>query len=85
MDFCDICNNRLDRSGRCFTCDTNEIRKSYPTTKRQSSSKSGKKCYKCQALIYFDNNVKSESGKFIPMDKRTNERFTICNEKLIRN
>ena len=73
MDFCDICNNRLDRSGRCFTCDTNEIRKSYPTTKRQSSSKSGKTCYKCQALIYFDNNVKSENGKFIPMDKRTNE------------
>ena len=81
MDFCDICNNRLDRSGRCFTCDTNEIRKSYPTTKRQSSSKSGKKCYKCQALIYFDNNVKSESGKFIPMDKRT-RKIHVCNEKL---
>ena len=38
MDFCDICGHRLDRiTGRCFGCETNEIRKNYPTKNKELS------------------------------------------------
>tara|TARA_Y100001936_G_scaffold176994_1_gene173608 strand:- start:126 stop:2747 length:2622 start_codon:yes stop_codon:yes gene_type:complete len=89
MEFCDICNNRLDATGRCFTCDTNEVRKSFQTERkyqtRKRNSTSGKSCFRCGAAIYFDNKIKSESGKFIPVDKITRKPHICGNEKPTEN
>ena len=75
MDFCDICNNRLDRNGRCFTCETNEIRKSFPTKKPSFQKKAeGKTCNKCgQTGLKWNKNYHKTTGKWFLQDHKNAE------------
>ena len=83
MDFCDICNNRLDRNGRCFTCETNEIRKSFPPKKSNFQKKSeGKTCNRCgQSGLRWNKNYHKTTGKWFLQDHKNAEgEWCIKNE-----
>ncbi len=78
MKFCPNCDARLvqnyeDLGGPrvCPSCDPEKIKE--PIYKMNYSGKT-KQCFKgCGAKIYWDEEFKSDSGKFIPMDFKTGE------------
>ena len=85
MKFCYDCNTRLVQSYEdvggpwaCPKCNPEKILVKAPTYGVNYSGKT-KQCSKgCGAEIYWDEVFKSDSGKFIPMDARTNEPHS-CN------
>ena len=80
MRFCPDCESRLvqnieDVAGPkvCPKCNPDKVRARVPEYGANRSGKT-KPCAKgCGAEIYWDPMVKSESGKFIPIDAETNE------------
>ncbi len=80
MKFCYNCDSRLvqsyeDVGGQwvCPKCNPEKILVKTPTYGVNYSGKT-KQCFKgCGAEIYWDEVFKSDSGKFIPMDSRTDE------------
>jgi len=85
MKFCPECDTKLSRNpadvaspGICHKCNPELITKKKICYGVNYSGKT-KRCSKgCGADIYWDELFKSESGKFIPMDTRTNEPHN-CN------
>ncbi len=80
MKFCTICDTKLSQnfadvggSGICPKCNPEQIIQKKPTYGINYSGKT-KPCSKgCGAEIYWDEEFKSDSGKFIPIDTRTDE------------
>ena len=80
MKFCHNCDSRLVQSYEdvggpwvCPKCNPEKIRIKAPTYGMNYSGKT-KQCSKgCGAEIYWDEAFKSDSGKFIPIDSRTDE------------
>ena len=80
MKFCYNCDSRLVQSYEdvggpwvCPKCNPEKIRIKAPTYGMNYSGKT-KQCSKgCGAEIYWDETFKSDSGKFIPIDSRTDE------------
>ncbi len=80
MQFCFNCDSRLVQSYEdvggpwvCPKCNPEKILVKTPTCGANYSGKT-KQCYKgCGAEIYWDEGFKSDSGKFIPIDSRTDE------------
>ena len=80
MKFCSDCDTKLVQSYDdvggpqiCPKCNPEKIKVKTPTYGVNYSGKT-KQCSKgCGAEIYWDEVFKSDSGKFIPMDSRTNE------------
>lgn len=80
MKFCYDCDSRLVQSyedvggpGICPKCNPEKIMIKTPTYGVNYSGKT-KQCSKgCGAEIYWDEGFKSDSGKFIPIDARTDE------------
>ena len=84
MKFCPKCNDRM--SGEfCTTCDKDKLPErikfsDYSNQKINSCDKG------CGGKIYFDEDFKTEDGKFIPIDKNTGEKTSVqsaANGKLI--
>ena len=80
MKFCSNCDSRLVQSYEdvggpwvCPKCNPEKILIKTPTYGVNYSGRT-KQCSKgCGAEIYWDEGFKSDSGKFIPMDSRTDE------------
>ncbi|MDH3781082.1 MAG: DEAD/DEAH box helicase, partial [Nitrosopumilus sp.] len=80
MKFCPDCDSKLSQNladvaspGICPKCNPELITKKKVSYGMNYSGKT-KRCSKgCGADIYWDELFKSESGKFIPMDARTDE------------
>ena len=80
MKFCSNCESRLVQSYEdvggpwvCPKCNPEKILVKMPTYGVNYSGKT-KQCSKgCGAEIYWDEGFKSDSGKFIPVDSRTDE------------
>ena len=80
MKFCSDCDSRLVQShedvagpGVCPKCNPEKILSKMPSYAMNHSGKT-KQCFKgCGAEIYWDEVFKSDSGKFIPIDSRTDE------------
>lgn len=80
MKFCSNCDSRLVQSYEdvggpwvCPKCNPEKILVRTPTYGVNYSGKT-KQCSKgCGAEIYWDEGFKSDSGKFIPIDSRTDE------------
>jgi len=80
MQFCYNCESRLVQSYEdvggpwvCPKCNPEKILVKTPTYGVNYSGKT-KQCSKgCGAEIYWDEGFKSDSGKFIPIDSRTDE------------
>ena len=80
MKFCSNCDSRLVQSYEdvggpwvCPKCNPEKILIKTPTYGVNYSGKT-KQCSKgCGAEIYWDEGFKSDSGKFIPIDSRTDE------------
>lgn len=80
MKFCYNCDTRLVQSyedvggpGVCPKCNPEKIQIKSPTYGVNYSGRT-KQCSKgCGAEIYWDEGFKSDSGKFIPIDSRTDE------------
>lgn len=78
MKFCPNCDSRLAQSYTdvggpwvCPNCNPEKIMVKTPTSSMNYSGKT-KQCSKgCGAEIYWDEGFKSDSGKFIPIDSRT--------------
>ena len=89
MKFCPDCDSKLSQNpadvaspGICPKCNPELITKKKIFYGMNHSGKT-KRCSKgCGADIYWDELFKSESGKFIPMDARTDEPHN-CNESII--
>ena len=80
MKFCSDCNTKLSQSLEdvggpwvCPKCNPEKVMPKRPTYGMNYSGRT-KSCSKgCGAQIYWDESFKSESGKFIPIDTRTDE------------
>ncbi len=80
MKFCTACGTRLAQNlqdvggpGICPKCSPEMIIPKGPTFGTNHFRKT-KPCFKgCGAEIYWDDSFKSDSGKFIPIDSRTDE------------
>ena len=80
MKFCSKCDTKLSQNfqdvggpGICPKCNPEKVIQKRPTYGMNSSGKT-KPCSKgCGAEIYWDEEFKSDSGKFIPIDSRTDE------------
>lgn len=80
MKFCSVCDTKLSQNfqdvggpGICPKCNPEMIIPKRPTYGMNYSGKT-KPCSKgCGAEIYWDESFKSDSGKFIPIDSRTDE------------
>lgn len=76
MKFCPKCDSRLI-SNECHNWKCTEgkiIEKRKPNSSWNYLYAKPKPCYKgCGAMIYFDENYKSENDKFIPLDVETQE------------
>ncbi len=80
MKFCTVCDTRLSQNlqdvggpGICPICNPEMITPKGPTFGTNRSGKT-KPCSRgCGAEIYWDDSFKSDSGKFIPIDSRTDE------------
>ena len=76
MKFCPKCDNRLV-SNECHNWKCTEgkvVEKRKPGSSWNYLYAKTKPCYKgCGGKIYFDEDYKSESGKFIPLDIQTQE------------
>ena len=80
MKFCSNCDTRLIQSYEdvggpwvCPKCNPEKILVKAPTYGVNYSGRT-KQCSKgCGAEIYWDEGFKSDSGKFIPIDSRTDE------------
>jgi DEAD/DEAH box helicase domain-containing protein len=80
MKFCSNCDTRLVQSYEdvggpwvCPKCNPEKIQIKVPTYGVNYSGRT-KQCSKgCGAEIYWDEGFKSDSGKFIPIDSRTDE------------
>jgi len=85
MKFCPICDTKLSKNlkdvaapGICPKCNPEKIIPRKPTYGVNYSGRT-KQCSKgCGAEIYWDEEFKSDSGKFIPIDARTDEPHS-CN------
>ena len=85
MKFCPICDTKLSKNlkdvaapGICPKCNPEKIVPRKPTYGVNYSGRT-KQCSKgCGAEIYWDEEFKSDSGKFIPIDARTDEPHS-CN------
>ncbi len=85
MKFCPICDTKLSKNlkdvaapGICPKCNPEKIVPRKPTYGVNYSGRT-KQCSKgCGAEIYWDEEFKSDSGKFIPIDSRTDEPHS-CN------
>ena len=85
MKFCPICDTKLSKNlkdvaapGICPKCNPEKIIPRKPTYGVNYSGRT-KQCSKgCGAEIYWDEEFKSDSGKFIPLDARTDEPHS-CN------
>lgn len=80
MKFCSKCDTKLTQNfedvggpGICPKCNPEMVVPKRPTYGMNYSGKT-KPCSKgCGAEIYWDDEFKSDSGKFIPLDSRTDE------------
>ena len=80
MKFCSVCDTKLSQNfqdvggpGICPKCNPEIIIPKRPTYGMNYSGKT-KPCSKgCGVEIYWDESFKSDSGKFIPIDSRTDE------------
>ena len=80
MKFCSDCNTKLSQSLEdvggpwiCPKCNPEKVMPKRPTYGMNYSGRT-KSCSKgCGAQIYWDESFKSDSGKFIPIDARTDE------------
>ncbi len=80
MKFCAVCDTKLSQNfhdaggpGICPKCNPEMIIPKRPALGTNRSGKT-KPCSKgCGAEIYWDGSFKSDSGKFIPIDSRTDE------------
>ena len=80
MKFCSNCNTKLTQNpgdvgahGICPKCNPEQIIPKKPTYGVNYSGRT-KQCSKgCGSEIYWDEEFKSDSGKFIPIDARTDE------------
>ena len=85
MKFCPTCDTKLSKNlkdvaapGICPKCNPEKIIPRKPTYGVNYSGRT-KQCSKgCGAEIYWDEEFKSDSGKFIPLDARTDEPHS-CN------
>jgi len=85
MKFCPICDTKLSKNlkdvaapGICPKCNPEKIIPRKPTYGVNYSGRT-KQCSKgCGSEIYWDEEFKSDSGKFIPLDARTDEPHS-CN------
>ena len=69
MKFCPKCNDRMN-GAYCTTCDKDKLPQrvkfsDYSNQKLNNCDKG------CGAKIYFDEDFKTEQGKFIPIDRNT--------------
>ena len=80
MKFCSVCDTKLSQNfqdvggpGVCPKCNPGMVIPKRPAYAMNYSGKT-KLCFKgCGAEIYWDESFKSDSGKFIPIDSRTDE------------
>ena len=85
MKFCPTCETKLSKNlkdlagpGICPKCNPEKITPKKPTYGVNYSGRT-KQCSKgCGSEIYWDEEFKSDSGKFIPLDARTDEPHN-CN------
>ena len=85
MKFCSECDTKLSKNlkdlaapGICPKCNPEKVIQRKPTYGVNYSGRT-KQCSKgCGSEIYWDEEFKSDSGKFIPLDARTDEPHT-CN------
>ena len=85
MKFCPTCDTKLSKNmkdvaapGICPKCNPEKIIPRKPTYGVNYSGRT-KQCSKgCGSEIYWDDEFKSDSGKFIPLDARTDEPHS-CN------
>ena len=85
MKFCLTCDTKLTRDSAdvggpmiCPKCNPEKIIQRKPTYGVNYSGRT-RSCSKgCGAEIYWDDEFKSDSGKFIPLDARTDEPHN-CN------
>jgi len=85
MKFCSNCDTKLTQNsadvgglGICPKCNPEKIIPRKPTYGVNYSGRT-KQCSKgCGSEIYWDEEFKSDSGKFIPIDARTDEPHS-CN------
>ena len=85
MKFCHTCETKLSKNlkdlagpGICPKCNPEKITPRKPTYGVNYSGRT-KQCSKgCGSEIYWDEEFKSDSGKFIPLDARTDEPHN-CN------
>ena len=85
MKFCPTCETKLSKNlkdlagpGICPKCNPEKITPRKPTYGVNYSGRT-KQCSKgCGSEIYWDEEFKSDSGKFIPLDARTDEPHN-CN------
>jgi len=94
MKFCANCDTKLTqtvpgigKSNICPKCNPEQIIQKKPNYGFNYSGKT-KICSKgCGSKIYWDEGFKSDSGKFIPMDVKTNEphRCDELNHQLSKN
>ena len=85
MKFCPKCNSRLI-SNEChnWKCTEGKVteRRKKPNSSWNYLYAKTKPCYKgCGAMIYFDEDYKSENDKFIPLDVQTREPHQ-CREEI---
>ena len=91
MKFCADCDSRLVQNmadvgspGICPRCNPDKVIKK-DTSRGFNYSRKTKRCSKgCGADIYWDETFKSDSGKFIPMDARTDMPHN-CNDDDMSN
>ena len=88
MKFCPTCDTKLTRDTEdvggpmiCPKCNPEKIIPRKPTygVNYSGRTRSCSKC--CGAEIYWDEEFKSDSGKFIPIDARTDEPHN-CNGQI---
>ena len=85
MKFCNECDTKLSQNHKdlgapwvCPKCNPEKITPKKPTYGINYSGRT-KQCSKgCGSEIYWDEEFKSDSGKFIPLDARTDEPHS-CN------
>ena len=88
IKFCDDCGTRLvpnkdDVGGSKICPQCNPVQVQKRPLRGYNHSQKTKKCYKgCGADIYWDDSFKSDSGKFIPLDVRT-DRPHNCSDKFL--
>ena len=69
MKFCPKCNDRMNGE-LCTTCDKDKLPKRVKFS--DYSNQKLNTCHKgCGGKIYFDEDFKTEEGKFIPIDRKT--------------